>query len=103
CNSCSLAPSSACLLRRGAHPDVRRFRTRRSSDLVTGGRTYGAIFGGGAEDAVLTFARLLRPGPLWGRLGLRARVVPVVVFLWVADRKSTRLNSSVASHMPSSA
>jgi hypothetical protein len=56
--------------------------------IVTGGRTYGAIFGGGAEDAVLTFARLLRPGPLWGRLGLRARVVPVVVFLWVALRMS---------------
>ena len=56
--------------------------------IVTGGRTYGAIFGGGAEDAVLTFARLLRPGPVWGRLGLRARVVPVFVFLWVALRMS---------------
>jgi Type I phosphodiesterase / nucleotide pyrophosphatase len=56
--------------------------------IVTGGRTYGAIFGGGAEDAVLTFARLLRPSPVWGRLGFRARVLPALVLLWVALRMS---------------
>jgi hypothetical protein len=51
--------------------------------IMEGGRTYGCIFGGGAEDTVLTFARLLRPSAPWGRIGLRARVLPFLLLGWV--------------------
>jgi type I phosphodiesterase/nucleotide pyrophosphatase len=51
--------------------------------IMDGGRTYGCVFGGGADDTVLTFAHLLRPSPLWGRLGIRARVFPFLLLVWV--------------------
>ncbi len=51
--------------------------------IMTDGRTYGCVFGGGAADSVLTFAHLLRPAPRWGRFGLRARLMPVLVLAWV--------------------
>jgi len=54
--------------------------------IMEGGRTYGCVFGGGAADTVLTFARLLRPAGLWGRLGIRARVVPFLLLGWVTTR-----------------
>jgi hypothetical protein len=56
--------------------------------ILAGGRAYGAVFSGGAEDTVLTFARLLRLEPLWGRLGLRARLRPGLAFARVALRMS---------------
>ncbi len=56
--------------------------------IVHGGRTYGCVFGGGATDTVLTFARLLRREPRWGRSGLRARVVPLVIFGWLVLKMS---------------
>lgn len=56
--------------------------------IVHGGRTYGCVFGGGAADTVLTFARLLRREPRWGRVGLRARVVPLVIFGWLVLKMS---------------
>jgi hypothetical protein len=56
--------------------------------IVHGGRTYGCVFGGGAADTVLTFAHLLRPGPRWGHLGLRARVVPTLLLAWVVVKMS---------------
>lgn len=56
--------------------------------IVEGGRTYGCIFGGGAADAVLTFAHLLRPSPLWGHIGLRARLVPLLILGWVVLKMS---------------
>jgi hypothetical protein len=52
--------------------------------IMEGGRTYGCVFGGGAADTVLTFARLLRPSPLWGHIGLRARVLPFLLLAWVS-------------------
>jgi type I phosphodiesterase/nucleotide pyrophosphatase len=52
--------------------------------IMEGGRTYGCIFGGGAADTVLTFARLLRPSPLWGHIGLRARVLPFLLLAAVS-------------------
>jgi Type I phosphodiesterase / nucleotide pyrophosphatase len=54
--------------------------------IMCGGRTYGCIFGGGADDTVLTFAHLLKPAPRWGRLGVRARVVPLLVLLGVTAK-----------------
>lgn len=56
--------------------------------IMEGGRTYGCIFGGGAADPVLTFAHLLRPAPSWGRIGLRARLVPLAILAWVVLRMS---------------
>jgi hypothetical protein len=54
--------------------------------IMEGGRTYGCVFGGGAADSVLTFAHLLRPSARWGRLGIRARVVPFVLLVGVTAR-----------------
>jgi hypothetical protein len=56
--------------------------------IMAGGRTYGCIFGGGAADTVLTFAHLLRPSPPWGRIGLRARVLPFLLLAWVTLKMS---------------
>jgi hypothetical protein len=56
--------------------------------IVRGGRTYGCVFGGGADDAVLTFAHVLRPHGFWGRLGFRAVVVPVLILAWLVARMS---------------
>lgn len=56
--------------------------------IMEGGRTYGCVFGGGAADTVLTFAHVLRPSPLWGRFGLRARLMPVLVLAWVTVKMS---------------
>jgi hypothetical protein len=51
--------------------------------IMEGGRTYGCIFGGGADDTVLTLAHLLRPSARWGRLGVRARLFPFLLVAWV--------------------
>lgn len=56
--------------------------------IMEGGRTYGCVFGGGAADTVLTFAHLLRPAPLWGGIGFRARVIPLLVLTWVTLKMS---------------
>jgi hypothetical protein len=62
-----------------AHADGRQ-------GIMEGGRTYGCIFGGGAADTVLTFAHVLRPSTRWGRLGIRARVVPFALLAWVSAK-----------------
>ncbi|HEY5989224.1 MAG TPA: alkaline phosphatase family protein, partial [Streptosporangiaceae bacterium] len=62
-----------------AHAEGRR-------GIMEGGRTYGCIFGCGAADSVLTFAHLLRPSARWGRLGIRARVIPFVLVAWVTAK-----------------
>lgn len=54
--------------------------------IMVGGRTYGCVFGGGAEDSVLTFARLVRPTGRWGRFGVRARLGPPLVLVWVTAK-----------------
>ncbi len=54
--------------------------------IMRGGRTYGCVFGGGAADCVLTFSHLLRPSPGWGRIGLRAMLVPVGILAWVTAK-----------------
>ena len=54
--------------------------------IMEGGRTYGCVFGGGAEDTVLTFAHLLRPAARWGRLGVRARLFPFLLLAWVTAK-----------------
>ncbi|MGH7320516.1 MAG: hypothetical protein ACRELA_12935 [Candidatus Rokuibacteriota bacterium] len=59
-----------------AHAEGRR-------GIMARGRAYGCVFGGGAADTVLTFAHLLRPTPIWGHFGLRARLVPLLVLAWV--------------------
>jgi hypothetical protein len=46
------------------------------------------VFGGGADDTVLTFAHLLRPHAFWGRAGFRAWVVPCLVLTWVVAQMS---------------
>src|SRR5262245_64926187 len=86
---------------------VETAHARPGQGIVRGGRTYGAVFGGGADDTVLTFSHVLRSHGFWGRVGFRALIVPVVIVAWVVakmsvvsvgrllrDRKSTRLNSS---------
>jgi len=60
-----------------AHAEGRR-------GIMRGGRTYGCVFGGGAGDTILTLAHLLRPWPLWGRFGIRARGGPLVLLGWVS-------------------
>jgi hypothetical protein len=62
-----------------AHADGR-------TGIMEGGRTYGCVFGGGAADTVLTFAHVLRPSTRWGRLGIRARVVPFALLAWVSAK-----------------
>jgi hypothetical protein len=61
---------------------------RQGPGILRGGRAYGCIFGGGADDTVLTFARLLRPFPFWGHIGFRARVVPFLILAWVVLKMS---------------
>jgi hypothetical protein len=56
--------------------------------IVRGGRTYGCVFGGGADDTVLTFAHLLRPHAFWGRVGFRAWVVPCLILAWLVLQMS---------------
>jgi hypothetical protein len=67
---------------------VEAAHARRGTGVLRGGRAYGCVFGGGAEDTVLTFARLLRPHPIWGRIGFRARVVPFLILAWVVVKMS---------------
>jgi hypothetical protein len=69
-----------------AHAAAARAAGRRG--IMHGGRAYGCIFGGGAADTVLTFAHLLRPYPVWGRIGVRARVLPFVLLAWIVAKMS---------------
>jgi len=62
-----------------AHAEGRR-------GIMEDGRTYGCIFGGGADDTVLTFAHLLRTTARWGRLGIRARLFPFLLLAWVTAK-----------------
>jgi hypothetical protein len=61
---------------------------RPGQGIVRGGRTYGCVFGGGADDTVLTFAHVLRSHGLWGRVGFRALIVPVLVVAWLVAKMS---------------
>jgi hypothetical protein len=54
--------------------------------IMRGGRTYGGIFAGQAEDSVFTFSHLLRPSRGWGTLGVRAMLVPSVILGWVTAK-----------------
>lgn len=67
-----------------AHAEGRR-------GIMADGRTYGCIFTGGAADSVLTLAHLLRPSPMWGRIGARARLVPLLLLAWVGLKLSVML------------
>jgi hypothetical protein len=67
---------------------VEAAHARPGQGIVRGGRTYGCVFGGGADDTVLTFAHLLRPHAFWGRVGFRAWVVPCVVVAWLVAKMS---------------
>jgi hypothetical protein len=71
-----------------ASAKVEAAHARGRRGIVQGGRTYGAIFGGGAADTVLTFAHLLRPEPIRGAIGLRARALPLLIFAWVVAKMS---------------
>ena len=68
--------------------DVEAAHARRGQGILRGGRTYGCVFGGGADDTVLTFAHLLRPHAFWGRMGVRALLVPCLVVAWLVVRMS---------------
>ena len=59
---------------------VEAAHARPGQGIVRGGRTYGCVFGGGADDTVLTFAHLLRPHAFGG---FRALVVPCLVLTWL--------------------
>jgi hypothetical protein len=65
---------------------VEAAHSRPGEGIVRGGRTYGCVFGGGADDTVLTFAHLLRPHAFWGRVGFRALVVPCLVLAWLVAK-----------------
>jgi hypothetical protein len=67
---------------------VEAAHARPGQGIVRGGRTYGCVFGGGADDTVLTFAHLLRPHAFWGRVGFRALVVPCLVLAWLVAKMS---------------
>lgn len=67
---------------------VEAVHARPGTGIVRGGRTYGCVFGGGADDTVLTFAHVLRPHAFWGRMGFRALVVPFVVLLCLVAKMS---------------
>jgi Type I phosphodiesterase / nucleotide pyrophosphatase len=54
--------------------------------IMSGGRTYGCVFSGGAADSVLTFSRLLRPSFGWGTFGVRAMLVPSMLLAWVTSK-----------------
>ncbi len=67
---------------------VEAAHARPGEGIVRGGRTYGCVFGGGADDTVLTFAHLLQPHAFWGRVGFRALVVPGLILAWLIARMS---------------
>jgi hypothetical protein len=67
---------------------VEAAHAQRGQGILRGGRTYGCVFGGGADDTVLTFAHLLRPHAFWGRMGVRALLVPCLVVAWLVVRMS---------------
>jgi type I phosphodiesterase/nucleotide pyrophosphatase len=67
---------------------VEAAHARPGQGIVRGGRTYGCVFGGGADDTVLTFAHVLRPHPVWGRVGFRTLVVPCLVLAWLVAKMS---------------
>ena len=67
---------------------VEAAHARSGQGIVRGGRTYGCVFGGGADDTVLTFAHVLQPHALWGRVGVRALLVPFLVLVWLVVKMS---------------
>ena len=67
---------------------VEAAHARPGEGIVRGGRTYGCVFGGGADDTVLTFAHLLRPHPFWGQMGFRAWVLPCLVLACLVAKMS---------------
>jgi hypothetical protein len=67
---------------------VEAAHARPGEGIVRGGRTYGCVFGGGADDTVLTFAHVLRPHDWWGRVGVRALLVPFLILLWLVVKMS---------------
>lgn len=67
---------------------VEAAHARPGQGIVRGGRTYGCVFGGGADDTVLTFAHVLQPHPFWGRVGFRALIVPCLVLAWLVVKMS---------------
>ena len=67
---------------------VEAAHARPGQGIVRGGRTYGCVFGGGADDTVLTFAHVLRPHAFWGRVGFRALVVPFLILAWLVVKMS---------------
>jgi type I phosphodiesterase/nucleotide pyrophosphatase len=68
---------------------VEAAHARPGQGIVRGGRTYGCVFGGGADDTVLTFAHVLRSNPAyWGRVGVRALIVPTAILAWLVARMS---------------
>jgi hypothetical protein len=67
---------------------VEAAHARPGQGIVRGGRTYGCVFGGGATDTVLTFAHLLRPHAVWGRVGVRALLVPGLILVWLVAKMS---------------
>ncbi|MGH2511224.1 MAG: hypothetical protein ACRDGQ_00915, partial [Candidatus Limnocylindrales bacterium] len=67
---------------------VEAVHARPGRGIVRGGRTYGCVFGGGADDTVLTFAHLLRPNAFWGRVGFRALIVPCLIVAWLVAKMS---------------
>jgi hypothetical protein len=67
---------------------VEAAHARAGPGIVRGGRTYGCVFGGGADDTVLTFARILRPNAVWGRVGFRALIVPLLILAWLVVKMS---------------
>jgi len=68
----------------------------RGEGIVRGGRTYGSVFGGGAEDTVLTFARLLRSGRGRGRAGLVERARSTLALGGVVLRLSVATAAALA-------
>ena len=67
---------------------------RPGQGIVRGGRTYGCVFGGGADDTVLTFAHVLRAHAFWGRVGFRALIVPVLILAWLVAKMSVVVASA---------
>ena len=67
---------------------VEAAHARPGQGIVRGGRTYGCVFGGGADDTVLTFAHVLRAHAFWGRVGFRALIVPVLILAWLVAKMS---------------
>jgi hypothetical protein len=67
---------------------VEAAHARPGQGIVRGGRTYGCVFGGGADDTVLTFAHVLRAHAFWGRVGFRALIVPALILAWLVGKMS---------------